>query len=100
VLVADDNPDLRRYLTRLLADHFDVEAVSDGAVAFQAAQDHPPDLVITDVIAAHGPLLGVFADAAFPETTGCATTPRSSPSRPMAATRKVSPGAVPGTQAL
>jgi signal transduction histidine kinase/DNA-binding response OmpR family regulator/serine phosphatase RsbU (regulator of sigma subunit) len=50
VLIADDTPDLRRYLTRLLAADFDVETVSDGAVAFQVAQDHPPDLVITDVM--------------------------------------------------
>ena len=32
VLIADDNPDLRRYLTSLLAPQFNVEAVGDANV--------------------------------------------------------------------
>ncbi len=35
MLIADDNPDLRRYLTSLLAAQFDVEAVSDGNAALR-----------------------------------------------------------------
>jgi PAS domain S-box-containing protein len=50
VLVADDNPDLRRYLTWLLSPHFTVEAVNDGVAALELARQHPPDLVISDVM--------------------------------------------------
>jgi PAS domain S-box-containing protein len=50
VLIADDNPDLRRYLTTLLAGQFDVEAVSDGDAALRVIRDHPPDLLISDVM--------------------------------------------------
>ena len=48
--IADDNPDLRRYLTTLLAAQFDVEAVSDGDAALRVIQDRPPDLLICDVM--------------------------------------------------
>jgi PAS domain S-box-containing protein len=50
VLIADDNPDLRRYLTSLLAEQFDVESVNDGAMALQRARERPPDLLISDVM--------------------------------------------------
>jgi signal transduction histidine kinase/CheY-like chemotaxis protein len=50
ILVADDNADLRAYLSRLLAPHYNVEAVVDGAAALQAARRCPPDLVLADVM--------------------------------------------------
>ena len=50
VLVADDNADMRQYVVRLLAEHFRVEAVPDGAAALAAARENPPDLVLTDVM--------------------------------------------------
>jgi signal transduction histidine kinase len=50
VLVADDNRDMRDYVTRLLRQRFTVEAVSDGAQALTVARDRPPDLVLTDVM--------------------------------------------------
>jgi signal transduction histidine kinase len=50
ILVADDNADLREYARRLLAEHYEVEAVADGAAAFAAAQVRKPDLVVTDVM--------------------------------------------------
>ena len=50
VLIADDNPDLRRYLTTLLSAQFDVEAVSDGDAALRVIRDRPPDLLISDVM--------------------------------------------------
>jgi hypothetical protein len=50
ILVADDNADLRRYLTTLLAAQFDVEAVSDGNAALRVIREHPPDLLISDVM--------------------------------------------------
>ena len=50
VLIADDNPDLRRYLTTLLAPQFDVEAVGDGDAALRVIRERPPDLLISDVM--------------------------------------------------
>jgi PAS domain S-box-containing protein len=42
VLWADDNADMRGYVTRLLGDRFDVRAVPDGEAALAAACAHPP----------------------------------------------------------
>jgi PAS domain S-box-containing protein len=50
VLVADDNADMRRYVTRLLAPRYTVQAVPDGRAALRAALADPPDLVVTDVM--------------------------------------------------
>jgi PAS domain S-box-containing protein len=50
VLLADDNADMRDYVRRLLGDRFEVEAVENGAAAFERAQQRPPDLVLTDVM--------------------------------------------------
>jgi PAS domain S-box-containing protein len=50
VLIADDNPDLRDYLTRLLAPYCAVEAVADGAAALARIRERAPDLAICDVM--------------------------------------------------
>ena len=50
VLLADDNADMRDYVRRLLSSHYDVTAVANGEEAWSAAQAHPPDLVLTDVM--------------------------------------------------
>lgn len=50
ILVADDNADLRDYLSRLLAENYQVEAVSDGEQAIEVIRNEQPDLVITDVM--------------------------------------------------
>ena len=50
VLVADDNADMRDYLRRLLADHWEVEAVNNGADALAAIRRQRPDLVVSDVM--------------------------------------------------
>ena len=50
VLLADDNADMRAYLTRLLNRRFDVEAVTDGVAALAAAQAHQPDVILSDVM--------------------------------------------------
>ncbi|HWO13889.1 MAG TPA: ATP-binding protein, partial [Polyangiaceae bacterium] len=50
VLVADDNADMREYVTRILKQYWDVEAVSDGARALAAARRCRPDLIVTDVM--------------------------------------------------
>ena len=48
--MADDNADMRSYLARLLAEQFDVEAVSDGRAALEVARLRKPDLVLADVM--------------------------------------------------
>jgi signal transduction histidine kinase len=50
VLLADDNADMRRYLTHLLESDYDVLAVGDGAAALRAARESRPDLVLSDVM--------------------------------------------------
>lgn len=48
-LVAEDNPELRRFLGEVLSTRFRVRAVVDGEEALAAAAAEPPDLVVTDV---------------------------------------------------
>ncbi|MEU1586864.1 SpoIIE family protein phosphatase [Micromonospora sp. NPDC005710] len=51
VLVADDNADMREYLTRLLRSAgYRVEAVDDGRAALRSARVNQPDLVVSDVM--------------------------------------------------
>ncbi|HET8612283.1 MAG TPA: GAF domain-containing protein, partial [Sphingomonas sp.] len=51
VLVADDNADMRDYVVRLVAElGHEVEAVSDGQAALEAARRETPDLILTDVM--------------------------------------------------
>ena len=50
VLVADDNPDMREYLARLLAARWRVEIAEDGQAALAKACSEPPDLVLSDVM--------------------------------------------------
>ena len=50
ILWADDNADMRAYVSRLLGSRFEVQAVADGEAALAAARAHPPDLVLSDVM--------------------------------------------------
>jgi PAS domain S-box-containing protein len=51
VLIADDNADMREYLTRILRSAgYQVEAVTDGHEALRAARVDAPDLVVSDVM--------------------------------------------------
>ncbi|MBI5495632.1 MAG: PAS domain S-box protein [Deltaproteobacteria bacterium] len=50
VLVVDDNADLRGYLTALLGPHYAVDTAVDGVEALEAARQHRPALVISDVM--------------------------------------------------
>ena len=50
IIIADDNADMRDYLRRLLADRYDVVAVSDGQEALLAARESVPVLILSDVM--------------------------------------------------
>ncbi len=50
IVFADDNADMRDYVTRLLRERWTVEAVSDGAAALESVRRAPPDLVLCDVM--------------------------------------------------
>jgi PAS domain S-box-containing protein len=50
ILWADDNADMRAYVTRLLGGRFEVQPVCDGEEALSAARAHPPDLILSDVM--------------------------------------------------
>ena len=50
ILLADDNADMREYVRRLLGEYYEIQAVGNGAQALIAARQHPPDLVLTDVM--------------------------------------------------
>ncbi len=50
VIIADDNADMRQYLSRLLSEQYEVETAADGQAALQAAHKNPPDLIVSDVM--------------------------------------------------
>ncbi|MBE9008870.1 response regulator [Pseudanabaenaceae cyanobacterium LEGE 13415] len=50
IVLADDNADMREYVTRLLSQQYEVEAVPDGAAALKAICQRMPDLVLSDVM--------------------------------------------------
>ena len=50
IVLADDNADMREYVRGLLAKHWSIEAVGDGATALAAIQRRLPDLVVADVM--------------------------------------------------
>ncbi len=50
ILVADDNADMRESLARLLGATWSVETVENGTKALARAHEHPPDLIVTDVM--------------------------------------------------
>jgi PAS domain S-box-containing protein len=50
VLLADDNADMREYVSRLLSDRYEVEAVTDGSEALRSAQKRRPALILSDVM--------------------------------------------------
>lgn len=50
ILLVDDNPDIRDYLTRILSKHAQVTAVADGSAALSSVQAQLPDLILSDVM--------------------------------------------------
>jgi len=50
VLLADDNTDMREYVSRLLGEHMQVTAVTNGKEALACALTEPPDLILSDIM--------------------------------------------------
>jgi len=50
ILIADDNADMRDYLTRLLRPRYQTTSVENGAEALASVRERRPDLIITDVM--------------------------------------------------
>jgi signal transduction histidine kinase len=50
IVWADDNADMRGYVTSLLEAEFEVVAVADGAAALEEIRARPPELVLSDVM--------------------------------------------------
>ncbi|MEX2148976.1 MAG: ATP-binding protein, partial [Steroidobacteraceae bacterium] len=50
ILLADDNVDMRRHISRLLRRSYEVVEACDGEAALEAALSSPPDLVLSDVM--------------------------------------------------
>jgi len=50
VVWADDNADMRAYVTRLLQGEFEVVPVADGVAALHEIRERVPDLVLSDVM--------------------------------------------------
>ncbi len=50
VLVADDHAEIRAYVGRHLRGRYRVVEAADGREALQKAREHPPDLVLSDVM--------------------------------------------------
>ncbi len=69
ILLADDNADMRDYVRRLLGESYEVQAVSNGVQALAAALEHPPDLVLTDVMMPELDGFGLLRELRASETT-------------------------------
>ena len=50
ILLADDNADMRGYLRNLLSPVCDVQTVADGEAALHSVREHPPDLILSDIM--------------------------------------------------
>jgi signal transduction histidine kinase len=50
ILVVDDNADMRRYLKRILQEHWKVDTATDGMLALTRVRRSAPDLVIADLM--------------------------------------------------
>lgn len=50
VLLADDNADMRGYVSRLLSDHYTVITAVDGKDAFEKIKRFRPDLLLSDIM--------------------------------------------------
>ncbi|PSQ95356.1 MAG: ATPase [Bacteroidetes bacterium SW_9_63_38] len=53
VLVVDDEQDVRTYLEEVLAPRYAVRSAADGNEALESMREHPPALVVSDVVMPH-----------------------------------------------
>ncbi len=71
ILVADDNLDMRAYVSGLLRGDYLVDVAPDGEVARELARTNPPDLVIADVMMPNLDGFGLLKSLrADPQTVG------------------------------
>jgi PAS domain S-box-containing protein len=72
IVLADDNADMRHYLTRLLSERYDVHAAADGLQALEATRQLRPVLVLADVMMPRldgfGLLRAIRADSSLAST--------------------------------
>jgi signal transduction histidine kinase len=73
IVLADDNVDMRQYLTRILNERYEVHAVADGRQALEATRQLRPALVLADVMMPH--LDGFALLRAIREDAAVAGTP-------------------------
>ncbi len=73
VLVVDDNADMRRYLKRILQEHWKVDTATDGMIALARIRRSAPDLVIADLMMPG--LDGLSLLRALREDPKCANVP-------------------------
>lgn len=50
ILIVEDNPDMRRYLRRILSEFYTVTEAAEGAEGYRMACENHPDLIITDLM--------------------------------------------------
>lgn len=50
LLIVDDNPDLRTYVSSLFEDQYTIHTAQDGTEGFEIASSIVPDLIITDLM--------------------------------------------------
>jgi signal transduction histidine kinase len=53
ILVVDDNVEMRRYLMRLLQCRWQVQTAADGGEALERIREHPPELIVADIMMPH-----------------------------------------------
>jgi PAS domain S-box-containing protein len=68
IVIADDNADMREYLTHLLGDHYITHAVPDGMEAIKATRKLRPALVLADVMMPGVDGVGVLTEIRSDET--------------------------------
>jgi signal transduction histidine kinase len=73
ILIVDDNADMRRYLRRILQEHWKVDTATDGMIALTRIRKSPPDLVIADLMMPG--LDGLSLLSAIRDDRGCSDTP-------------------------
>lgn len=50
ILLADDNADMRNYVTKLLSPQYEIITVNDGLEALEKVREKAPDLILSDIM--------------------------------------------------